>query len=81
MSGITLTAIVLETCPGRNTKVLSLGSVKSAAVVRGELTGEDVAPEMLKSYWTTIVKIDPQFGSVNGFPYERWPYERWIVKL
>ena len=48
--------------------------VKSAAIVRGELTGEDVAPEMLKSYWTTIVKIDPQFGSVNALPWCFAPY-------
>ncbi|MGA0186323.1 MAG: hypothetical protein ACO3LA_07435, partial [Ilumatobacteraceae bacterium] len=38
--------------------------VKSAAVIRGELLGDSVAPETLKSYWTTVVDIDPQFGSV-----------------
>ncbi|MGA1407099.1 MAG: DUF2142 domain-containing protein [Ilumatobacteraceae bacterium] len=43
--------------------------VKSAAVIRGELLGDSVAPETLKSYWTTVVDIDPQFGSVNGLPW------------
>ena len=48
--------------------------VKGAAVVRGDLVGEYVAPEQLKSYWTTIVDIDPQFGSVNGLPWCFAPY-------
>ncbi|MFZ9380921.1 MAG: hypothetical protein ACO261_05530, partial [Ilumatobacteraceae bacterium] len=39
--------------------------VKSAAIVRGDLVGDAVTPETLKSYWTTTVDIDPQFGSVN----------------
>ena len=43
--------------------------VKGAALIRGELVGEDVSPELLKSYWTTVVDIDPQFGSVNGLPW------------
>ena len=43
--------------------------VKSAAILRGDLIGDSVAPETLKSYWTTIVDIDPQFGSANGLPW------------
>ena len=48
--------------------------VKGAAVVRGDFVGEYVAPEQLKSYWTTIVDIDPQFGSVNALPWCFAPY-------
>jgi hypothetical protein len=43
--------------------------VKGAALIRGDLVGEEVSPELLKSYWTTVVDIDPQFGSVNGLPW------------
>ena len=48
--------------------------IKGAAVVRGDIVGEAVAPEMLKSYWTTIVDIDPQYGSANGLPWCFAPY-------
>jgi hypothetical protein len=48
--------------------------VKSAAIVRGDLVGDAVTPETLKSYWTTTVDIDPQFGSVNGLPWCFAPY-------
>ena len=48
--------------------------VKGAAIVRGEFVGEHVAPEQLKSYWTTVVDIDPQFGSVNALPWCFAPY-------
>ena len=48
--------------------------VKGAALVRGEVVGSAVAPELLKSYWTTVVDIDPQFGSVNGLPWCFAPY-------
>jgi hypothetical protein len=48
--------------------------VKSAAIIRGEFVGDAVAPELLKSYWTTTVDIDPQFGSVNGLPWCFAPY-------
>jgi len=43
--------------------------VRSAAVVRGELVGENVLPTPLKSYWTTTVNIDPQFGAANTIPW------------
>ena len=48
--------------------------VKGAALIRGDLVGEEVSPELLKSYWTTVVDIDPQFGSVNGLPWCFAPY-------
>ena len=48
--------------------------IKGAAVVRGDVVGKDVLPESLKSYWTTVVDIDPQFGSVNGLPWCFAPY-------
>ena len=43
--------------------------VRSAAVVRGEWVGDNVVPSPLKSYWTTTVDIDPQFGAANNIPW------------
>ena len=43
--------------------------VRSAAVVRGEWVGDNVLPAPLKSYWTTTVNIDPQFGAANNIPW------------
>ncbi|TSA54167.1 MAG: DUF2142 domain-containing protein [Actinobacteria bacterium] len=43
--------------------------VRSAAVVRGEWVGDNVLPSPLKSYWTTTVQIDPQFGAANVIPW------------
>ena len=43
--------------------------VRSAAVVRGEWVGDNVLPSPLKSYWTTTVDIDPQFGAANNIPW------------
>lgn len=43
--------------------------VKSAAVVRGELIGENFPATLQASYWTTYVDIDPKFGSANGIPW------------
>ena len=43
--------------------------VRSAAVVRGEWVGDNVMPSPLKSYWTTTVDIDPQFGAANNIPW------------
>ena len=43
--------------------------VRSAAVVRGEWVGDNVLPSPLKSYWTTSVNIDPQFGAANNIPW------------
>ena len=43
--------------------------VRSAAVVRGEWVGDNVTPSPLKSYWTTTVEIDPQFGAANNIPW------------
>ena len=43
--------------------------VRSAAVVRGEWVGDNVLPAPLKSYWTTSVNIDPQFGAANNIPW------------
>ena len=43
--------------------------VRSAAVVRGEWVGDNVLPTLLKSYWTTSVNIDPQFGAANNIPW------------
>jgi nucleoside-diphosphate-sugar epimerase len=35
--------------------------IKSAAVVRGELTGVDIPATPTMSYWSTYVDIDPKF--------------------
>ena len=43
--------------------------VRSAAVVRGEWVGDNVVPSPLKSYWTTTVNVDPQFGAANNIPW------------
>ena len=43
--------------------------VRSAAVVRGEWVGDNVLPSQLKSYWTTTVNVDPQFGAANNIPW------------
>ena len=43
--------------------------VRSAAVVRGEWVGDNVLPAPLKSYWTTTVNVDPQFGAANNIPW------------
>lgn len=43
--------------------------VRSAAVVRGQWVGDNVVPSPLKSYWTTTVNIDPQFGAANNIPW------------
>ncbi len=43
--------------------------VRSAAVVRGQWVGDNVLPSPLKSYWTTTVNIDPQFGAANTIPW------------
>ena len=43
--------------------------VRSAAVVRGDWVGDNVVPSPLKSYWTTTVNIDPQFGAANNIPW------------
>lgn len=43
--------------------------VRSAAVVRGEFVGADAGVSMEKSYWTTTVDIDPQFGVANLVPW------------
>ena len=43
--------------------------VRSAAVVRGEWVGDNVLPSPLKSYWTTTVDVDPQFGAANNIPW------------
>ena len=43
--------------------------VRSAAVVRGEFVGEDAGVSLEKSYWTTTVNIDPQFGVANLVPW------------
>ncbi len=43
--------------------------VRSAAVVRGQWVGDNVLPSPLKSYWTTSVDIDPQFGAANNIPW------------
>lgn len=43
--------------------------VKSAAVVRGEFVGADAGVSLEKSYWTTTVNIDPQFGVANLVPW------------
>ena len=43
--------------------------VRSAAVVRGDWVGDNVLPGPIKSYWTTTVDIDPQFGAANNIPW------------
>ena len=43
--------------------------VRSAAVVRSEFVGADVGVSLEKSYWTTTVNIDPQFGVANLVPW------------
>ena len=43
--------------------------VRSAAVVRGEFVGADAGVSLEKSYWTTTVNIDPQFGAANNIPW------------
>jgi hypothetical protein len=37
--------------------------------VRGEWVGDNVLPAPLKSYWTTTVNIEPQFGAANNIPW------------
>ena len=43
--------------------------VRSAAVLRGEFVGADAGVSLEKSYWTTTVNIDPQFGVANLVPW------------
>jgi len=43
--------------------------IRSAAVVRGQLVGENYPVSIEKSYWTTYVHIDPQFGTANAIPW------------
>jgi len=43
--------------------------IRSAAVVRGEWIGENYPASIEKSYWTTYVDIDPQFGVANSIPW------------
>ena len=43
--------------------------IRSAAVVRGEWAGENYPASIEKSYWTTYVHIDPQFGTANAIPW------------
>ena len=43
--------------------------IRSAAVVRGEWIGENYPASIEKSYWTTYVEIDPQFGVANSIPW------------
>ena len=43
--------------------------VRSAEVVRGEFVGADAGVSLEKSYWTTTVNIDPQFGVANLVPW------------
>jgi hypothetical protein len=43
--------------------------IRSAAVVRGEWIGENYPASIEKSYWTTYVHIDPQFGTANAIPW------------
>lgn len=43
--------------------------IRSAAVVRGEWIGENYPVSIEKSYWTTYVDIDPQFGVANSIPW------------
>jgi hypothetical protein len=43
--------------------------IRSAAVVRGEWVGENYPASIEKSYWSTYVRIDPQFGTANAIPW------------
>jgi hypothetical protein len=43
--------------------------IRSAAVVRGEWIGENYPASIEKSYWTTYVHIDAQFGTANAIPW------------
>jgi hypothetical protein len=43
--------------------------IRSAAVVRGEWIGENYPASIEKSYWSTYVHIDPQFGTANAIPW------------
>jgi hypothetical protein len=43
--------------------------IRSAAVIRGEWIGENYPASIEKSYWTTYVDIDPQFGVANSIPW------------
>ena len=43
--------------------------IRSAAVVRGEWVGENYPATIEKSYWSTYVDIDPQFGTANAIPW------------
>ncbi len=43
--------------------------VKSAAVVRGELIGDDHPPSLDDSYFRTTVDIDRQFNAANWIPW------------
>jgi len=43
--------------------------IRSAAVVRGEWIGKNYPASIEKSYWTTYVDIDPQFGVANSIPW------------
>lgn len=43
--------------------------IRSAAVVRGEWVGENYPASIEKSYWSTYVHIDPQFGTANAIPW------------
>ena len=43
--------------------------IRSAAVVRGEWIGENYLASIEKSYWSTYVHIDPQFGTANAIPW------------
>lgn len=42
--------------------------IKSAAIVRGEIVGENIAATPTLSYWTTHVDIDPRFGTALAVP-------------
>ena len=42
--------------------------IKSAALVRGELTGVDIEATPTMSYWSTYVDIDPKFGTALAVP-------------
>ena len=42
--------------------------IKSAALVRGELTGVDIEATPTMSYWSTYVDIDPKFGNALAVP-------------
>lgn len=42
--------------------------IRSAAIVRGEIVGENIAATPTLSYWTTHVDIDPRFGTALAVP-------------